>query len=127
MGSELVSALELPSTLFRTGAGGNPSFSSDPPFSASSFSGCFFARLPLPERIPDYAIGLSDKGGSVFCTLVDKRRRIIVNARIGSVHGKDWDALLILIRMALRKAGVLRDSGGGFRFVLCGDDFSEVV
>ncbi len=129
LGKDAVEALGIPPALQDSGDGGFPSFSSDVSFSASALGGCFFLGLPLPERLPDYAIALSEKGGSVYCTLLDSRRRIIVNAMVGKAGDAELDfyALLLLIRSALRKAKELEAGKKRFRFIVASEDSVDSV
>jgi hypothetical protein len=117
-------ALALPELLFDVGREGMESYSSDPELSASSFEGCFYLGLPLPERIPDYALSLSMRGSALRCTLVDRRRGILVNAQVGSAGEEgDWSALTVAVRSALRA----RKSAGDARFIKAGEDAAEPV
>lgn len=72
------------------------SFSSDR-IPASSFEGCFVLNLPVPENIPDYAIGLTLNGRN--CILVDRGRGIIVMGEVNEESG--WAGFEINLRRAL--------------------------
>ncbi len=124
MGPEVVKALAMPPALFDVGKPGHISFSSDPESSASSVSGCFYLGLPLPAKIPGYAIDVSAKGGILYCTLVDSKRRIIISSPLGSTHGRagDWVSVELGIKRALREASTALSGGKRFGFVLVGDD-----
>jgi hypothetical protein len=125
----LASLLAVPSFLYDAGRGGEISFSSGPDLAASSFAGCFFMDLPLPGKIPEYAIGLSRKGSALYCTLVDKKRKIIVNAPVSDSYSAeaDWEELGLCIRKALRKAAELESSGKAFNFVMASPDTIKIA
>ncbi len=116
--------LAMPESLFELGP---CSFSSDPALPASVVSGCFRARLGLPQRLPDYAIDVSQFGSSLFCTFIDKSRKVIAGVRIGRTGEVDWDALTLAIREALRLSARLRASKRRFSYVMAGDDGAEPV
>lgn len=115
--------LKMPPQLFDISPPGGYSYSSDPDLPASTVDGCFFVNLPLPDKIPDYAISLSMKGGTMFCTLVDKKRKIIVNAPVSSITDDepDWGALWLCLQNALRCAKKAS------HFVLASEDLIEIL
>jgi hypothetical protein len=112
----LVSLLAVPAGLFETGP---VSFSTEPDVAASSLEGCFYLGLPLPDRRPAYSISVTERGLRLFCTLVDARRKIIVNAAIGEAGDAEWESLGLGISMALDGAGKLEKAHHPFRYVLC--------
>ncbi len=126
LAADVAGQLAIPESLFETGPA---SFSTDPALPASVISGCFKARLPVPERLPEYAIDVSQYGSSLFCTLVDRSRRILIGVRVGSAGAKDidWDAVSLAIREAQRLSGRLRASKRRFSYVMAGDDGAEAV
>ncbi|MEW6722820.1 MAG: hypothetical protein AB1324_06160 [Candidatus Micrarchaeota archaeon] len=129
MGTDFVSLLGIPPGLHEAGDGSLPSFSTDPAVPASSLAGVFFLKLPLPPKVPDFAIGLSEKGGSLYCIIVDKKRKIIANARVGGAHAAefDWEELGLCIRAALRESESLEAGGNKFRFVLADESGVRAV
>lgn len=124
LGPDVVKALAMPPSLFDVGKPGSLSFSTDSEAAASSLSGCFYLGLPLPLRIPEYAIDVSPRGGILYCTLVDSKRRIMVSAPLGSTHSRagDWVSVELGIKRALREASAAVSGGKRFAFVLVGDE-----
>ncbi len=121
---DLEGQLALPESLFELGP---CSFSSDPALAASAVGGYFLAHLQLSDRLPDYAIDVSPQGGALFCTFVDKGRKIIAGVRLGNADEPDWDALSIAIRQASRLSASLRASKKRFTYVAAGDDGAERI
>ncbi len=121
--------LALPPRLHDAGGGRRISFSSDPQTPASALSGSFFLGLPLPDKPPAYAIDLSMKGSSLYCTFVDSKRKIMVSVPVSSLAAPsaDWDALGLSIRSALRGVSEAGKSGRKFAFVMVGEDTQKLI
>lgn len=96
---ELAGLLEPPGTLYEL----ENAFSSEIGVSALSLNGYFFSGLPLPKRIPGYSIAITERGSTTYATIVDKKRRIIVNAPVRASEGY-WENAFICLRSALRAA-----------------------
>jgi len=96
---ELATLLNPPESLYRL----ENAFSTEKDASALSLAGFFFSGGPLPKKMPDYSISISAKGGTEYLTLVDNKRKIIVNAPIRASEGY-WENAIVSIRGALREA-----------------------
>ena len=107
---ELATLLSPPESLYRL----ENAFSTEKDVSALSLTGFFFSGLPLPKKMPDYSIAISAKGNTKYLTLVDNKRKIIVNAPIRASEGY-WENAVVSIRGALRDAR-------GKDFVISGED-----
>lgn len=96
---ELASLLEPPQSLYQL----ENAFSSDKGISALSLSGFFFSGEPLPKDMPGYSVAILAKGSAMHFMLVDKRRKIIVNAPIRDSEGY-WENAVVCMRSAIREA-----------------------
>lgn len=129
LSDSLAKLLNIPPNLFDLGLDGRYSFSSDQNVAGSELSGCFFVNLPPPKKIPEYAIDLSMNGRVLFCTFVDKKRKLIVSVPVQNISEKssDWELLEISIKSGLREATNLESLGKKFRFVLVSEDDTRVL
>ncbi len=96
---ELATLLEPPESLYQL----ENAFSSDKSMSALSLSGFFFSGGPMPKDMPGYSVGISARGNAMHFILVDKRRKIIVNAPIRDSEGY-WENAVVCMRSAIREA-----------------------
>ena|GEM_PF-6178301 len=104
--------LKLPSELFIFEQAAGLSLSADDKFGIIGVER-YLAEgrpdLPLP-KLPDYGIGLSERGSS-YVTLVDMSRRIIVRMRVFSVHELEdskWTVFSNAVRDAAAAATRIR-------------------
>jgi len=96
---ELAAYLEPPDELYPL----DNAFSSEPGLSVASLGGFFVLGLPLPDKVPDYSVSISARGGTRYFTLVDNRRKILVDAPIRASEGY-FENALICLKSALRMA-----------------------
>lgn len=115
---ELSDALSMPDSLFLVGD--TPSLSSEPSKGIARVFGSLIMGGPLPHDVPDYGIHISQHGSSLFCTLLDRKRKIIVCDSISSGYSENasWDSFIRSVDDALSLVRESEASGRAFDFVV---------
>ena len=123
MSDDFTVLLQLPDKLYLLGNEETPSFSSQPNRSAEGVAGAMLFGYPFPKELPDYAIHISSKGSNIFCTMVDRSRKIIVSEPIRNIQDEkgDWGTFEATLRKALLKSESFKADGRTFSFVVEGD------
>jgi hypothetical protein len=114
---ELINA---PESLFRVGGDLEASFSSDRDIGIGRAAGALLNGLPIPEGLPDFGIHLSERGSSLFATIVDRSRKVIVQAEIGSQYSDSgsWSAFGHALDDALAQSETMTARKSRFGFVV---------
>jgi hypothetical protein len=101
-------------------AGSMPSISSDPEKGAAKVAGCILMDLPLPPDQPDFGIHFTSRGSSLYCTIVDKKRKVVVSEVIsdGYTRRVDWGDFIYSLQDAVVGAEEKSMSGEKFDFVV---------
>jgi hypothetical protein len=121
LSGKLEKLFAVPETIFVTREpGGFTTFSSEPEKNIASVFGSLLLGRDLPPDLPGYGIHVSSKGGSVFCVLLDRSRRIIVFEAVkeGYSDSGSWEAFSDSVERAVSKAEFLEESGQKFSFVI---------
>ncbi len=115
---ELAEAFAMPDTLFLVGD--SPSLSSDTSKGIASVFGSLMAGQALPNELPEYGIHISAHGSSLFCTLLDRKRKIIVCDSISGMYSGDasWGSFIRSVRDALSAVKEYKSGGEAFDFVV---------
>ena len=116
---QLLESLELPDQLFVL-AGTVLSLSSDASLGIADMEAALAYSTPLPSRIPDYGLYVVARGSHVSCTLVDRRRQIIVTHSLtGALTGqRSWNSFQCAVEDTLDVAKRTREQGVVFDFVV---------
>ncbi len=123
-------ALEIPERLYMIGSRASPvSFTANPSGDPGAVARWLLAGFAKPAQFPDFGIHIGTHGSSLFCTLIDKFKKVIVVEAIGGDYaGKgSWKAFESSFRAALSKAEELGKQGAGFDFVVVKDGVTEVI
>ncbi len=117
MSDEQANLLGIPARLYRTG---ESSFSSDAEKAAAKAAGALMLGSEFPAGLPDYGIHISSRGDNTFCTLVDRKRGVVVFDDIKNMYvsAGSWTGFLDNLAQALRLAESYRRSGRRFEFVI---------
>ncbi len=122
---ELASLLGLPERMFLIDAGGGsqPSLSSEPGKDAAGVAGHLLMGLDFPSSVPDFGIVVSSQGGNAFCTLLDKKRKIIVCSPVRNAFAEEgsWVSFTADLKEALKQARALAERGEEFDFAIMND------
>ena len=104
MSSSLLKKMNIPANLFARDEG---QFSSDKDVPAYSITHSKFLESYKPGDFPDYSISIGSRGSDVFCTLVDKKRGILVSTSIKSMMAEEgsWDFFEQQLDYALKESG----------------------
>jgi hypothetical protein len=122
---DLVDMMDLPGVLFKVG---NKSFSSDDSQELRMLLLAIAQSEPIPRSLPGFGISINSQNGSLFATLADKRRRIIVHEEVSSPYGgSSWNFFFSALTKALEKAGEARDSRLPFSYVRTGSGHSKIL
>ncbi|MEW6035944.1 MAG: hypothetical protein AB1529_04995 [Candidatus Micrarchaeota archaeon] len=115
---DVVSLLELPERLYSVGPG--PSISSDPSNGIGKVVAYLTFNSSMPMLLPDYGIYISSRGSSTFCTLLDRRRKIIVHDSVGNAfaEGDSWNMFGDSVRAALQAVRRREATGEKFDFII---------
>lgn len=84
---ELAELLQIPDKIYLLG-NDPPTFSSQPDKDAAAIAGYLLFGSLKPDEAPEYALHIASKGNSVFCTFVDKKRKVIVHESVNSMYAK---------------------------------------
>jgi hypothetical protein len=124
----LAQLLELPVKLFAFD-GTELSLSSDPSISIAEVTAALTSLTPMPSCIPDYGLHVARRGSHVFCTVVDRRRRIIVMHSLTGVLGehRSWDSFMYAIEEATAIATTMLAQGEDFEFVVNKESAIRIV
>jgi hypothetical protein len=118
----LARLLELPEMLYLLSD--SPSFSSSKNMgeSAGRVATHLIFATPMPDKLAGYGLHIDSRGSNVFCTLVDKKRKIIVHATVNSAFSKtgkgDWRNFQFALKCALATAKNYKTQGKEFAFVM---------
>ncbi|MEW6036477.1 MAG: hypothetical protein AB1529_07740 [Candidatus Micrarchaeota archaeon] len=122
---ELAGLLGLPERMFLIDAGGGsqPSLSSEPGNDISGVAGHLLRGLDFPAAVPDFGIIISSQGGNAFCTLLDKKRKIIVCSPVRNAFADEgsWVSFAADLKDALKHARYLAERGDEFNFAMVSD------
>src|SRR4030095_5627420 len=112
--------LRIPEGLFISGERGFTTLSSDEQKTVARAFGSLVLGQELPKDLPDYGIHISSRGGSVFCMLLDKSRKILVldTVKSGYVDSGSWESFSSSIEQALSRAESLSSSGQQFSLLI---------
>jgi hypothetical protein len=115
---ELSKLLHIPEKLHLLGSG--PSFSSDPEQNLGAMVSHMLSGTPLPDSFPDYALNITSWGSTVFCTVLDKKRKVIVMEAVNSAYSTEgsWDDLIYGLKEALDLVKKYESQGAQFEFVV---------
>lgn len=103
--------------LFRVDSG--PTLSTDPAVGAKAAKLYLNFGKALTADMPYYAISIHRQGESLFCTLVDRKRRVIVQDAIGSMYGgANWESFQRFLEEALKAVDAGINAGEAFDFVV---------
>ncbi|MBU0532596.1 hypothetical protein KKB44_03820 [Candidatus Micrarchaeota archaeon] len=124
---EISQLLQIPKTLYMLG--NEPSFSSQQDRGINEIVKSLLYGSPMPVVLPDYGIYISSRGSNVFCTLVDKKRKIIVHATINSMYAKQgsWKSFQQTIQRALDTAKSYETKKEPFNFVLTNEGITSTL
>ncbi len=108
----------MPDALYLVGDA--TSVSSDAAKGIGRVFGSLMAGEPMPSALPEYGIHVSEHGSSVFCTLLDRRRKIIVCDSISGAFSENasWDSFIRSVRDALGAVRERESGGEAFDFVV---------
>ncbi|MFN7991178.1 MAG: hypothetical protein U0R44_03390 [Candidatus Micrarchaeia archaeon] len=120
-----IAMLGLPENLQRLG---EDHFSTDPENGLYPVEGAINFGYPFPSSVPDFGILLSTKGSDLFCTLLDRKRKIIVSAPVRNANAASgsWSGFREALRAALSRAGELSSAGTSFTFVVESESSSVI-
>jgi hypothetical protein len=116
---ELAELLQIPDKIYLLG--NDPAtFSSRPDKDAAAISGYLILPTLKPRDAPDYALHIRSRGSHVFCTFVDKERRIIVHETVNSMYAErgSWESFEQALKKAIAKVKDYESQGIEFDFVL---------
>ena len=117
--SRLAEILGLPDELFVFGGAGL-SLSSDPSTSIAEVAVALTSFTPMPSPIPDHGLHVVSRASHVSCTLVDRKRRIIVMHSVASIlsEHRSWDSFMYAIEDTTAIATAMCALGESFDFVV---------
>lgn len=121
MKKEMEELLAIPQMLFSVGKEGEASFSSrEADTGTARAAAALLHGFPFPSTLPDYGIHISTKGSSVFCTLVDRSRKIVVTAEIRNLQSEEgsWAQFGLAVKDAVSTAESQSASNAKFDFVI---------
>ncbi len=119
--------LNIPERMYIVERG--PSLSSDPSRDAGRVVASLVFHTPFPQKTPDFGIVISSRGSSVFCTLVDRSRKIIVMDSISSLYSEkgSWSSFKASVADALDAKRRLEASGAKFDFLVNSENSINTV
>jgi len=117
LADSLEKLLEIPEKLFMSDD--LSSFTSEPGKHVVAMARALAYDEPPPKGLPGYGVCLFKKDSTMFCLLVDKRRKVAVFNSISNHGGPgDWDLFEDSLAEALEQAKKLQLGGEEFSFVL---------
>ena len=116
---ELATLLRIPDKIYMLG-GDPPSFSSQPDKDAARIAGYLLLPTLKPKDAPEYALHIRSRGSNVFCTFVDKKRKIIVHETVNSMYANEgsWEFFERALKEAIATVKEYESQGVKFDFVL---------
>ncbi|MEW6721919.1 MAG: hypothetical protein AB1324_01515 [Candidatus Micrarchaeota archaeon] len=84
---------------------------------ASSFA----LGQPVPRDFPDFGIHVGSVGGNLFCTFVDRWRKVIVYGSVKNAQAGEgsWDMFQKNVEAAIAEVKKQESRGEKFDFVIC--------
>ncbi len=124
---ELSALLEIPEKLLMVS--NSPSFSLEAERTAAPITNYLLFGTSKPKVLPDYALHISSKGSNVFCTFVDKKRKIVVNDTVNSMYAKEgsWKSFERALERALAATKDYESQGIKFDFVLVRENLTDTL
>jgi hypothetical protein len=121
MGKEIEALLNVPESLYSVGGEDETSFSSvESDTGAARAASSLLRGFPFPSSLPDYGIHISNVGSSVFCTLVDRARKVIVTSEIRNLESEEgsWERFGLALKDAVSAAESYTKAKTPFDFVV---------
>ena len=120
MDESLVQMMEIPTQLFARGTETGSSFSSEKDRGIEKVPDLLYLQMDLPKDLPEYGILISSRNSSIFCTLLDSKRKILVSESVRNLHGGDgdWSSFKASLHSALARSKAMQSDGQVFRFVV---------
>jgi len=117
LNGRLKELMGLPDQLYRLS---ESSFSSKPDETAELVANHLLYGDAHQDTFPNYGIHISSKGTNSFCTLVDKKRKIVVHANVNNAFssGGSWDKFQTGLMRTLAAVKKLEENNQDFRFVV---------
>lgn len=124
----LIELLDLPEKLFVLG-GGELSLSSEPSEGLGELVAALAACRRIPGEFCAYGLLISRRASNVFCTLADRRRRIIVMHSVANTMSdyRSWESFACAIENAATIVAAVRDQGDPFEFVINKESAIRIV
>jgi hypothetical protein len=122
LSQDLINMLDMPEGL-KVLSEDPPIFSSDSQHSAGGIANFFHYGMMWPMAMSDYSLAVSGKGSSVFCTFVDRKRKVIVHTTVNSIYADQgsWAEFERLLKDTLDVAKENTAQGKDFDFVVNND------
>ncbi|MEW6035400.1 MAG: hypothetical protein AB1529_02195 [Candidatus Micrarchaeota archaeon] len=124
MPRELEPLLRIPDSLYLKDGVGVQSYSSEPRKGIESVASALAlgATLPPEEDFAEYGIDVRRRGSSIYCTFVDKKRKVVVSEAIRSIHSGSgsWEPFLRMLKDSLETVKALEKERQKFSFVING-------
>ncbi len=121
LSKELAAMMNIPGELHEENRW---SFTSEKDKSVQALADAFILKSPLPQGLPEYGINISSRVSNTFCTLIDRKRKVIVFESVGNMHvpeGGSWGPFQSSLKDALAEAKRLEAAGTAFSFVICNE------
>lgn len=120
MDESLIQMMEIPPQLNALETESGSSFSSDKKRGIENVPDLLYLHADLPKELPDYGILVSSRGSSIFCTLLDTKRKIIVSESVRNLHGSggDWSGFQSSLQSAIARSKSMQAEGREFRFAV---------
>jgi len=115
----LLELLDLPEKLYLLGCG-ELSLSSEPSAGLADLVAALAACRRIPMEFCAYGLHLSKRASNIFCTLAERKRRIIVMHSVGNTMSdyRSWDSFACAIENAQTIVTAVQAQGDPFEFVI---------
>jgi hypothetical protein len=124
MPRELETLLRIPDSLYMKDEIGVKSYSSEPRKGIEAVASALAlgAELPAEQDFADYGIDVRLRGSSIYCTFVDRKRKVVVSEAIRNINSGSgsWAPFMRMLKDSLETARALEAGKHGFSFVING-------
>jgi hypothetical protein len=89
----------------------------------------FILGRRLPSELPDYAIHMSSRLSNLYCTFVDKNRKIIIYADVRNMQSSEgsWGLFESSLKVAVNYADLMEREGRKFNLVVSNLGIIETI
>lgn len=116
----IVKLMKVPDKIYQVGEADSKSFSTNPKLELGPVIRSMNYDYSFPAEVPDYGLLVHTQGSTMYCTLLDSKRKVIVTADVCGIYSEEgeWSTFADRLKYAVTIAENMASRGEEFRFVV---------